>query len=122
MHLKDILNRFMDVDGIDAALVAGTDGLLIEGIARAEEDLETLAAVGAYGLQSIKRMSEIGGRGRAERVLVESDHGFIALTPITDFALLVVVFTREINLGYVRYLLKRYRDRLAQELSEAEKT
>lgn len=119
MRLKETLNQFMDMDGIAAAVVAGTDGLLIDGLANGERDLETLSALGAQAVLSVNRVARLGNFGSVDRITFESDSGFFAVEPVGNYALLIVAFEREINVGYVRFMLKRGRDRLLREIEDS---
>lgn len=113
MHeARDALRRLLAVNGVAAALVASTDGLLIDGAGSGEHDLEAVAAVGTYAVQATSRLSELGDRGRTRRVTIEGDDHLVLLECLSDQAILVVVLDDRMNLGYARFLLDRYHQEL----------
>jgi predicted regulator of Ras-like GTPase activity (Roadblock/LC7/MglB family) len=116
MQLKETLEKLVEVEGIEAAVVSGTDGLMIEGVAADGSDLDTLAAVGTYAMQASVRMSEVGDRGPISRVTIEGEGSCIAMQPLRDVGILIVTCGESINLGYVRFLLERYGRRLVGAL------
>lgn len=115
--LKEVLDKLIEVEGIEAALLSSRDGLLIDGVTADGSDLETLAAVGTYGMQAVRRMSELSEHGHPLGITVESERGFVAIQPLSDLAILIVVFNDSINLGYVRFLLGRFKRRMLEILA-----
>lgn len=117
--VKAVLGRLLDVDGIEAALVASADGLMIDGAGRGA-DLDAVAAVGTYAIQAVRRMSELGDRGTPTRVTIEGASDLVILECLSDDAVLMLLLNDRVNLGYLRFLLDRYRESLQVAVSASE--
>ncbi len=115
--VRDVLHRLVAVDGVEAALVATSDGLLIDGAGQAEDDLEGVAAIGTYAVQATGRLSELGEHGPLRRVTIEGGRKLVVLDCLAGDAVLILLLNSRMNLGYARFLLDRYRDTLLDFVS-----
>jgi uncharacterized protein len=116
-NLKNQLSDFVKVEGINAAVVVGRDGFVIEGISNdGKLDIETVGAVISTGLGS----SEVIGRelsvGPLTQSMIEYDHGVIVLGTLGKDSLLCLVCQSGANLGNVRLQMKKRTPELASSL------
>ena len=88
--------------------VVGLDGLLIEGAAGPGVDLEAVAAVAAPGLVMMGDLAEELGAGMAQVTTLEYPNHVVAMAPVNDDSLLVMVTdSGSMNLGQMRIVLRR---------------
>lgn len=120
--MKDILQRLLGIDGVDAVVISSSDGLLIEGLARNGHDIDAVAAIGTYAAQATGRMKELQTGTRLSRVTVEGGDTVAMIESLTDDALLIILLNQPVNLGYARSLVDRYSNRLCNAVSHGSET
>ncbi|MEJ2719089.1 MAG: roadblock/LC7 domain-containing protein [Deltaproteobacteria bacterium] len=114
--LKHQLSDFLKVDGINAAVLVGRDGFVIEGISNDGRDVETVGAVISTGLGTSEMVGKELNVGGLTQSMVEYDKGILLMGTIGKDALLCVVCDTGANLGNARLQLKKRTPELAAEL------
>jgi predicted regulator of Ras-like GTPase activity (Roadblock/LC7/MglB family) len=116
--LKSIMNEFMAVQGIKAALVVGRDGFVIESAlgSKGAVDADAVAAVISSGIGS----SEVIGRelsiGKLEQAMYEYKDGMLITSLLGLEAILAIVADGNSNLGNIRYQVKKRMGELVASL------
>ena len=106
--LKQQLNDLLKVEGINAAVVVGRDGFVIEGLTNgASLDVEAVGAVVSTGIGSAEVMGRELGVGTMSVGMLEYDQGIIEMSFLGREAVLAVVADSNANLGNVRYQVKK---------------
>ena len=112
--LKEVLTDLTKKPGVIAALVVSRDGFVIEGQTSEEElDLDALGALTSSALAGWESIGTDMSRGSPEMLLVEFESGPIAVSPVADDAVLVVMGNRLCNLGRMRIEVSRVREAVA---------
>jgi predicted regulator of Ras-like GTPase activity (Roadblock/LC7/MglB family) len=111
--IRDLVSVLRRRTGVDAVVVLGRDGLLIDGSAAAGLDPEGLAAhvpplVGAAG-----ELAHALGRGPFGLSVLEYEHGLAVVAAISADALLLLLVQREANLAQLLFDLRRHRAQIA---------
>ncbi len=114
--LKQILGEFLKIDGVNAAVVVGRDGFVIESAVSGKMDIDALGAMASTGMGTSEAMGKELGKGELHQMLVELDHGPIIMSPLSADELIAVVASNEANVGRVRYELKKNKERLIAAL------
>ena len=114
--LKPILNEFLKIDGVSAAVIAGTDGFVIESAVSGKFDIEALAAMASTGLGTSGAMGSSLEKGLLAQMLVELEKVPILLSPLSEDELIAIVADDTANIGRIRYNLKKNRDRIIAAL------
>lgn len=114
--LKQILGEFLKIDGVNAAVVVGRDGFVIESAVSGKMDIDALGAMASTGMGTSEAMGKELGKGDLHQMLVELDHGPIIMSPLSADELIAVVASNEANVGRVRYELKKNKERLIAAL------
>lgn len=114
--IKPLLEEFLRIDGVSAAVVAGRDGFVIESAVQGKADIEALGAMASTGLGTSEAMGNSLGKGELYQMLVEMENGPIILASLTDNELIAIVADTTANIGRIRYDLKKNKDRLAKSL------
>ena len=107
-QLKDVLVDLAKVEGVLAALVVGRDGFVVEGMTTEESvDLEAVGAIVASNISAADSMGREMARGTLRNMLLEYDEGPVAVGPAGPDAVLVVVGSKQANLGRIRLEMRR---------------
>jgi predicted regulator of Ras-like GTPase activity (Roadblock/LC7/MglB family) len=106
--LKSQLADLLKVEGINAAVVVGRDGFVIEGLSDAGDlDIEAVGAVVSTGLGAAEMMGRELGVGTMSVGMVEYKNGVIEMSLLGREAVLAVVADTKANLGNIRYQVKK---------------
>ena len=107
-NTKSLLSELVKVEGINAAVVVGRDGFVIEGTTSGGRlDIEAVGAVISTGIGSSEVMGEALKVGEMTQAMVEYKEGVIVMGLLGRKAILAVVADSKANLGNVRYQLKQ---------------
>jgi predicted regulator of Ras-like GTPase activity (Roadblock/LC7/MglB family) len=108
--LKDIL----DINGVQAVLIAGRDGFVIESRGASQSvKIDALGALLANAINSLDQMGTEMGITTYKDMFVEYGSAVILSRPIGD-ALLALVSPDASTLGLIRYKLKSFAAELEQ--------
>jgi predicted regulator of Ras-like GTPase activity (Roadblock/LC7/MglB family) len=114
--LKPLLEEFLKVEGVSAAVVVGRDGFVIESAAAGKVDIEALGAMASTGLGTSEAMGNTLGKGELSQMLVELEKGPIILSPLSADELIAIVADTTSNVGRIRYELKKNKERIVAAL------
>ncbi|HLQ32107.1 MAG TPA: roadblock/LC7 domain-containing protein [Chloroflexota bacterium] len=117
-ELKSVLQRFLAVDRVALASVAGTDGLVIDSAGHQDElDAEAVGAVATNAIGAAQALSEEVTRGRLIQAMIEFERGVVILEPISELGVLLVLTEDVSSMGRVRLVARRERKALEQALT-----
>jgi uncharacterized protein len=114
--LKPLLEEFLKVEGVSAAVVVGRDGFVIESAVSGKVDIEALGAMASTGLGTSEAMGASLGKGELAQMLVELEKGPIILAPLSADELIALVADSTANIGRIRYELKKNKERIVAAL------
>jgi hypothetical protein len=114
--LKPLLEEFLRVEGVSAAVVVGRDGFVIESAVSGKVDIEALGAMASTGLGTSEAMGNTLGKGELSQMLVELEKGPIILAPLSADELIALVADTTANIGRIRYELKKNKERIVAAL------
>src|SRR5258707_13837634 len=100
--LNELLNGFIRVRGVNAALVVGQDGLVLESVSApgaTETDVDVLGAMASSGLVPAQEIGQETGRGRLAQSIYEYERGVVVIEPVSNAAIHVVVTDAAANRG-----------------------
>ncbi|GEM_PF-3673396 len=116
-EITNVLDRFMDVYGVRAILLATRDGLLIHGRSSAGDDLEALAALGNHALQSAARLLEVAEVTGPRGLMLETPRETFVLRQLSADGLVLIRTTDQANLTYLQFLLGRLSEWMGEAIS-----
>jgi predicted regulator of Ras-like GTPase activity (Roadblock/LC7/MglB family) len=114
--LKHLLEEFLKVESVSAAVVVGRDGFVIESAVSGEVDLEALGAMASTGLGTSETMGLTLEKGDLYQMLVELQKGPVLLSPLSSDELIAIVADGSSHIGRIRYELKKNRERIIAAL------
>lgn len=111
--IRDLVSALRRRDGVDAAIVLGRDGLLIDGATSGALDAEGLAAHVPPMVTAAIEMGAASGRGDFGLLVLEYDGGLAVVSAVSPDALLLVLLRPKANLAALLYDLRRHRSQIA---------
>lgn len=111
--IRDLVLAIAERDEVEAVVVMGRDGLLIEGRTSTELDSEHLAALLPAVVIAADSVGEAAARGPVVTAVLEFEHGMALVSSIASDAILLVVVHHGANVGSLLYELRRHRANIA---------
>lgn len=106
--LDQMLDTLAGIEGVQAAVVASRDGLVIAGRQNQESDsLEAIGAMSASLVSTLDSMASDLGRGAVSQAIVELEDGLAVVQPAGALAVLTLLVGSSLNLGRVRLALRK---------------
>jgi uncharacterized protein len=120
--LKQLVEAIVQHEGVEAVLVIGRDGLLVDGRSGSSAvDLEALAAHLPRVLSAVSLLGGAAnadgqsqvGRGDLVSTIMEFEHGLALAAVLSGDASLLVLLSHGSNAAPLLYDLRRFRGRIA---------
>ena len=114
---KEILREILKTEGVKAVIIAGRDGLVISSEGIIDADMETIGAIASSGLGSSEALGSEARVGELEQLISQYKGGIAIIQLITEEALLLLLATKDANLGMLRLAINRSKKQLVEILS-----
>jgi predicted regulator of Ras-like GTPase activity (Roadblock/LC7/MglB family) len=111
--IRDLVAAIRQREGVEAAVVLGNDGLLIQGEGQPGFDLDVLAAAVPGILSSTTELARTARIGEMDSLVVQTSDGFIIVNVISAEGLLLVVLRFDANIAQLLGELRRNRESIA---------
>lgn len=111
--IRDLVAALRQRVGVDAVAILGRDGLLIDGQALAEIDVERVAAHVPSIIQCADELGTAAERGALQIAVLQYEQGLAVLSCFSPDAVLLVLLQPTANLGDLLYELRRHRANMA---------
>lgn len=111
--IRELVEAIRTRDGVEAAVVLGRDGLLIDGQAVTGLDAEDLAARIPAIVTPADEIGSVFGRGPLATAVLEHERGVTIISAMSSEAVLVVLLAPDADLAPLLYELRRNRQHLA---------
>jgi predicted regulator of Ras-like GTPase activity (Roadblock/LC7/MglB family) len=111
--IRDLVSALRRREGVDAAIVLGRDGLLIDGATAASYDAEGLAAHVPPMVSAAIEMGVASARGSFGLLVLEYESGVAVVSAVSAEALLLVLLRPGANLASLLFDLRRHRPQIA---------
>ncbi|MEQ8189913.1 MAG: roadblock/LC7 domain-containing protein [Candidatus Eremiobacterota bacterium] len=114
---KEILKGILETDGVKAVMISGRDGLIISSVGTIDADTETLGAIASSGLGSSEALGAEAGIGELEQFISQYKSGIAIIQLVTSEAVLLLLATKDANLGMLRLAINKAKKPLMDILS-----
>jgi predicted regulator of Ras-like GTPase activity (Roadblock/LC7/MglB family) len=111
--IRDLVAAIRQREGVDAAIVLGRDGLLIDSHLIPGLDAEDIAARIPAIIGSADDFGAAIGRGELMTAVLEHSKGLAIVSVLSAEAILLVLVTPKANLGQLLFELRRNREHIA---------
>ena len=111
--IRDLVAAIRQREGVEAAVVLGMDGLVIQGEGQPGFDLDVLAATVPGALGATVELARTARIGEMDSVVLQTSDGFIVVSVISADAMLLVVLRFDANIAQLLGELRRNRDSIA---------
>lgn len=116
MMLKEILNKFLIIKGVQAAVVIEENGELIECIKSGITIDQNLGGVISTVMLDSKATAAQFGNADLSMVFVEYSDMFLILGPLAEEFYLVIIAKNSANIGQITYEMKKNQDAIVSFL------
>ncbi|MEO7086770.1 MAG: roadblock/LC7 domain-containing protein [Gemmatimonadaceae bacterium] len=111
--IRDLVAAIRQRDGVDAAIVLGPDGLLIDSQLAPGLDAENIAARIPGIIAPANEFGFATGRGELLTAVLEHRDGLAIVSVLSPDAILLVLVAPRANIGQLLYELRRNREHIA---------
>jgi predicted regulator of Ras-like GTPase activity (Roadblock/LC7/MglB family) len=111
--IRELVAAIRHRDGVEAAILLGRDGLLIDGQAVPDLDAEGLAAHIPSIVTAADEFGGISSRGSLVTGVFEYPRGLVVVSVLSAEALLLVLVQPAANVGQLLFELRRNREHMA---------
>jgi len=116
MMLKEILNKFLIINGVQAAVVVEENGELIECIKSGIVIDQDLTTVISTVMRDSKMTAAQFGNADLSMVFVEYSDNFLILGPLAEEFYLIIIARNSTNIGQITYEMKKNQDAIVSFL------
>ncbi len=111
--IRDLVAAIRQRDGVDAAIVLGRDGLLIDSQSGPGFDAEDIAARIPAIIGTADELGTATARGELRTAVLEHRHGLAIVSVLSADATLLVLVSPRANIGQLLFELRRNREHIA---------
>ena len=111
--IRDLVAALRQREGVEAAIVLGRDGLLIDSQVIPGLNPEDLAARIPPIITPSDELGSAVGRGELVTAILEHRQGIVIMSCLSAEAILVVLVQPSANIGQLLYELRRNRENIA---------
>ena len=111
--IRDLVAAIRQREGVEAAVVLGRDGLLIDSQAMPNVDAEQVAAHVPSIVQFADELGASAAKGPLQTAILEHAGGIALVSCLSADAVLLVLVQPTANLGQLLYELRRNRANIA---------
>ena len=115
-ELNRLLDEIADGPGINFAMLVSHDGFILENSSGTDNTEEIAGSTVSAILRTLKIIGKDLDSGEAEQILVKYDKGWLVVDSIASDVLLVTSLTNKANMGWIRYALKKNRQKIIEKL------
>ena len=111
--IRDLVAAIRQRDGVEAAIVLGRDGLLIDGQAVPNLDAEGAGRARPVHRHRRRRFGAVSQRGQLVTGVFEHPNGLVVVSVLSPEAVLLVLVQPQANVGQLLFELRRNREHIA---------
>lgn len=110
--IRDLVGALRQREGVDAAVVLGRDGLLIDSETSGSVNPESVAALVPSIVAAAEEFGTHDSRGALTTVVLEYEKGIAIVAHLSADALLLVLAQSSANVGRLLFELRRNRENI----------
>jgi predicted regulator of Ras-like GTPase activity (Roadblock/LC7/MglB family) len=111
--IRDLVGVLRQREGVDAAIVLGRDGLLIDSSAESTVDADSIAALVPSIVAAAEELGRQSNRGSVTTAVLEYPEGIAIVSSLSAEAMLLVLARPSAQVGRLLFELRRHRENIA---------
>lgn len=111
--IRDLVGAIRQREGVEAAVVLGRDGLLIDSQALPNLDPERIAAHIPSIINAAEELAGVARRGELLTAVLEFEKGYAIVSALSAEAVLLVLLQQGADVGKLLFELRRNRQHIA---------
>lgn len=111
--IRDLVGAIRQREGVEAAILLGRDGLLIDSQTTPDLDAEHVAAHIPSIIGAADELGQAAGRGALMTAVLEHPSGLAIVSVLSAEAVLLVLVRPNADVGSLLYELRRNREHIA---------
>jgi predicted regulator of Ras-like GTPase activity (Roadblock/LC7/MglB family) len=111
--IRDLVGALRQREGVDAAVVLGRDGLLIDSQTTGSVNAESVAALIPSIVAAAEEFGTHASRGALTTAILEFEQGIAIVALLSSDALLLVLAQPSANVGRLLFELRRNRENIS---------
>ena len=111
--IRDLVGAIRQREGVEAAVVLGRDGLVIDGDAASTVSAEDIAAHIPGIISAADDLGVTANRGSLTTAILEHANGLAIISVVSQEAILLVLVQPAANIGQLLFELRRNREHIA---------
>ena len=111
--IHDLVRALAQREGVEAVVILGRDGLLIDTRTTGDLDGEHLAALTPAVVSAAESIGHAASRGSLTTTVIEYERGAAVISAISPEAILLLIVHASAHLGALLYDLRRHRANIA---------
>jgi len=111
--IHDLVRALAQREGVEAVVILGRDGLLIDTRTNGDLDGEHLAALTPALAAAAEGIGQAAGRGSMITTVVEYERGHAIISAVSADAILLLIVHSSAHLGALLYDVRRHRANIA---------
>ena len=111
--IRDLVAAIRQREGVEAAVMLGRDGLLIDGQALAGLETENIAALVPAMVAAADQFAGVAARGELVTAVLEYSQGLAIVCVLSPDAVLLVLVQPTASIGDLLFELRRNREHIA---------
>ncbi len=111
--IRDLVAAIREREGVQAAVVLGRDGLVIDGQALPALETDNIAAHVPPVLLAAEELGHASQQGSLQTAVLEQERGYAIVASLSPEAVLLVLADPSVNFAQLLYELRRNRANIA---------
>ncbi|MGV8120028.1 MAG: roadblock/LC7 domain-containing protein [Candidatus Xenobiia bacterium LiM19] len=119
LSIKDVLKKLLMTEGVTGAMVVSGDGFLLAHSGYTGSDFEAVGVLASSQVGAAASLSEELQTGRLNQMVVDFNERRVIMESIGEGLILVLVASRESNLGMLRLVINNIKESILLSLTQA---
>lgn len=117
--LREILKKILDeMKEVSAIYISDPSGFMVDGISINERVYEEIPMSISLSIKELSKMEKFFYKERIEGIIIEKDTGFTYIIPFLNGKYILSIFGDGMNIGLVRYVVSKYKNKILSYLKE----
>jgi len=118
LSIKDVLKKLLMTEGVTGTMVVSSDGFLLAHAGYTGSDFEAVGVLASSQVGAAASLSEEMQTGKLNQMVVDFNERRVIMEAIGEGLILVLVASRESNLGMLRLVINNIKESILLSLTQ----